>query len=198
MIFLSVGHNKDKQGASYSNNGFTVTEFMLAEKWIELIALLLKEKCVRVPRGTLTEKVKFINDGVNSSKGNHIAIELHFNSFKKWIDLDKDGVVDSNEMIALGKGAETLYMPGSAKGKEFADLVQSQLGHLMKPNRGIKEGWYQMNPKKGADYFLKATRCPAIIVEPEFIDNIEQINQNMSPACHVIAAALLEYSQQNI
>jgi len=189
MIFVSAGHNKNKQGASYSNNGYELTEFMISTKWADLITHILDDKASRVPNGTLTNKVKFIN---NFAEKDSIAIEIHFNSYKKWKDLNGDGVVDAGEMIALGRGSETLYMPNSKAGKDAALTVQANLGHLMKPDRGIKEGWYQMNPSKGADYFLRETDCTALIIEPEFIDNVEEINQNMNAACHVIANALLE------
>jgi len=189
MILVSSGHNKNAQGASYKD----VTEFILAEKWADLIVELLGTNSIRVPNGRLKDKVIFIN---NASQKGDIAIEIHFNSYKKWKDLDGDGIIDAGEMIALGRGSETLYMPNSSSGMRAARIVQDNLGHLMQPDRGIKEGWYQMNPAKGADYFLRKTNCTALIIEPEFIDNLEEINQNMSAACHVIAAALLEVKQQ--
>jgi hypothetical protein len=70
--------------------------------------------------------------------------------------------------------------------------MQEALGHLLPPNRGAKEGWYQMNPAKGPDIFLAKSRCTAIIIEPEFIDNIQKIIINKNAACHVIASTLLE------
>lgn len=185
MKFISCGHNQAKQGASYKD----VTEFILADKWADLIVELLGEDAIRVPNGTLTEKVKFIN---GLQPNGNIAVEIHFNSYKKWKDLNGNGIVDAGEIIALGKGSETLYMPNSIKGKAAAEHMQSHLGRLMQPDRGAKEGWYQMNPDKGADYFLHATNCTALIIEPEFIDNLEEINHNMKTACEVIAAALME------
>ncbi len=62
----------------------------------------------------------------------------------------------------------------------------------MKPDRGIKEGWYQMNPAKGADFFLKRTHCTSLIIEPEFIDNLQVLSQNKYATCAAIATAMLE------
>lgn len=183
MILISAGHNKRRQGATYK----AVTEFILSDKWADLITIFVGDKAVRVPNGTLRDKVKFINETESD-----IAIEIHFNSAKKWKDLNNDGIVDDAELIAIGRGSETLYMPNSVNGKRAAIIMQSNLGHLMQPDRGAKEGWYQMNPSKGADYFLRKTNCTALIIEPEFIHNIKKINQNMKAACTVIASALLE------
>ena len=41
-------------------------------------------------------------------------------------------------------------------------------------NRGAKEGWYRMDPNNGPDAFLAKTKCPAIIVEPFFLDSSEE------------------------
>jgi len=185
VIFVAVGHNKDSQGASYK----AVTEFILAEKWADLIAEILGNKCLRVPNGRLGEKVDFIN-GIKPDKC--IAIEIHFNSYKKWNDLNGNGIIDAGEMISLGRGSETLYHPKSVTGKRAATIMQEHLCPVFKPNRGIKEGYYQLNPAKGVDYFLAKTNCTALIIEPEFIDNITEINQGMKEGCYAIANALIE------
>jgi N-acetylmuramoyl-L-alanine amidase len=185
MIFISAGHHEKSQGAKYKD----VTEYILTTKWADLIALLLGDKGIRVPNGTLKQKMKFIN-GMNFD--NAIAVEIHFNSAKLWKDLNKNGIIDDNEMINVGRGSETLYCPGSKEGERIARIVQSAVGSLFKPDRGIKPGYYQMNPKKGPDFFLEQTNCPALIIEPEFIDNLDVINQNMNAACHLIASTLLD------
>ena len=187
MIFVSAGHNENAQGAEYKD----ITEYILATKWADLITEILGDKCLRVPDGRLKEKVEFINLISNKS----IAIEIHFNSYKKWKDLDGDGIVDAGEMIALGKGSETLYYPRSKTGEEAAMIMQRAMAQIFQPDRGIKEGWYQMNPAKGPDYFLAETKCTSLIVEPEFIDNIEEINQGMHGGCYAIASALIEIEE---
>lgn len=189
MILISAGHHESAQGASYTNNGHTVTEYILATKWADLIASILGGKCLRVPNGTLRQKVTFINERMDKHA---IAAEIHFNSYKKWKDLNGNGIVDTGELIALGRGSETLYLPKSITGRRAGEIMQHALSQVFKPDRGVKEGYYQMNPKKGPDYFLAQTNCTSLIIEPEFIDNIEKINQGMHAGCHSIASALLD------
>ena len=186
MIFISAGHHATAQGAKYKE----FTEYQFTVLWADMIASLLGDKATRVPNGTLKEKVDFINSYETSNKD--IAIEIHFNSFKMWKDQNNNGVVDDGEMINLGRGSETLYYPSSKTGERAAFIIQSALGSLLKPNRGIKEGYYQMNKSKGADFFLAKTRCTSLIVEPEFIDNVDIILSSQDAACTVIASALLE------
>lgn len=190
MIFISAGHHEEKQGASYKD----ITEYQLTVLWADNIAKLIKHSSLRVPNGTLKEKVGFINTAiVNSSPSEkHIAVEIHFNSAKVWRDGNANGVIDDGEMRHVGRGSETLYYPSSKTGKRAASIIQSALGSLMKPDRGIKEGYYQMNKSKGADFFLAKTKCTSLIIEPEFIDNIELILNNEDAACHSIASSLLE------
>jgi len=185
MIFISAGHHKNAQGAKFKE----YSEYFFTSPWADFIAELLEGEAVRVPNGTLKDKVNFINE--TAVKGD-LAIEIHFNSAKLWRDGNANGVIDDGEMVHVGRGSETLYYPSSITGKEAALTVQSALGSLMKPNRGVKEGWYQMNKSKGADFFLTRTRCTSLIIEPEFIDNVLKIQTNKIDACHVIASALLE------
>jgi hypothetical protein len=138
-----------------------------------------------VPSGKLPEKVGFINDlcGLNDVV---CAVEIHFNSGpagRVW-------------------GSETLYYPGSHAGKRMAEHVQSKLGAVFSPDRGAKEGWYKMDRPGIADYhgdvdgdekpdyFLARTRCPALILEPEFIQNATVIRERRDQAINAIASAL--------
>jgi hypothetical protein len=59
-------------------------------------------------------------------------------------------------------------------------------------DRGAKEGWYQMNPQKGPDYFLKATNCTALILEPEFIEHRDRIVGKREDGARAIADAIEE------
>ena len=177
IIALSVGHHADAQGAVYRGT----TEYALALQWIPHIASLIPYP-THIVTGTLKQKVKEINDLDEAV----MAIELHFNSAKE----DDDSL---QGWRYIGKGSETLYYPKSLTGMSLAMNVQKRLGEIMQPSRGIKEGWYRMNPENGADFFLARTKCPAIIVEPEFIHRQPQIHDNATAACSAIARGIIEY-----
>lgn len=158
-IALSAGHYSQAKGAVYND----LVEHDLANIWLDYIFDEYDElhsldkvvfELVFVPPGTLKEKVKFINDNECD-----YAVEIHFNSapgdFKY-------------------TGSETLYMPDSIKGKEFAKLVhEATIDILEVPDRGIKKGLYWSTKEQTNTplYFLRRTRCPAIIVEPEFLQS---------------------------
>ncbi len=168
MILISTGHHSKRRGACFE--GFC--EYDEALLWSSEIAHQLSSSICRVvPPGYLRNKVNYINS-INDSK---LAIEIHFN-----------GAVDSKGN-RIGKGSETLYFPGSEKGKAAAEQIQSSISKLFVPDRGVKEGWYRMDKSRGVDYFLAKTRCVAIIIEPEFIHHRELITSNRVEACKRIA-----------
>jgi len=180
MIIISAGHKLISKGAC---NG-DVCEYDLAIEWIDIISSILETALVPhqvVPTGSLTSKVEFIN--------NHNAIaamELHFNS------------------NVNAKGSETLYYPKSTKGKELSDMVQTgfENADIFQPNRGSKEAWYKMDQPgvvdyvgdvegdEKIDYFVRKTNCTAVIVEPDFISNLDNIDQHQFEGCLTIANAL--------
>jgi len=174
MIFVSAGHYERKQGASFDN----FTEWKEAMKWRDLLVDLLGQASIAVPPISLTSKVTFINNH-NPDDGD-IAVEIHFNS-----------AINSHG-THIGEGSETLYCPGSSKGEIIAEYIQESMRYIWPPSRGVKQGWYQMNPAKGPDYFLRATHCPAIIVEPEFVHHADMIEERRYVGCTALAAALLD------
>lgn len=154
MILISAGHYADKPGAHYAGS----YEYPETTVWAALIMSELQRRhvpCALVPNGRLGEKISFVNKQEKPA----LAIEVHFNS-----DVDH-----------AGTGCETLYCPGSVLGEVAAGFVQARMAGVMGHNRGIKEGWYRLDPARGIDRFLKATKCPALIVEPEFIHNFDLI-----------------------
>lgn len=182
MILVSIGHNPYKKGARYGD----FFEFDEASRWVPLIVNALGSKGMAVPAGKLPDKVDFIN-----AHQPELAIECHFNSFQQWKDLNHDGKMTEDEMFHTGKGCETLYYPGSAKGKKLAMIVQESLSQIFFPDRGVREGYYRENPNNPPDYFLAKTHCPAVIIEPDFIHRKDIIQQNRDAACQAIAGALL-------
>ena len=180
MILVSAGHHKKAQGARWGE----FTEWKQATLWRDLIVRYLGDIGVAVPSTLLRDKVEFIN--ANQAV---CAIEIHFNSAK----------VDGHH---VGRGCETLHYPGSTLGIELAKATHRAVSRHFFPNRGIKEGWYRMDrPGKVGyhgdvdgdetiDYFLKATHCPAVILEPDFIHRINTIEQGRATTCKDIAFEL--------
>lgn len=189
MIFISAGHHPERKGARFKN----YCEHDEAKIWVSELIGLLGDRAKVVPTGLLKQKVEFINR--NKAE---LAIEVHFNSYKKWDDRNKDGIVDEDELIAQGKGCETLYFPGSKLGKILADEVNAAMAQIFFPDRGVKEGWFRMKKDTVADYFLAKTNCPAIIIEPEFIHRIDIIQKNRTAACAGIASTLLDFMEHKL
>lgn len=173
MIFVSIGHYPERPGACFDD----FCEHGQAAQYAGSIMTELGGDMAKiVPIGTLKEKVGFIND---NAKKDDIAVEIHFNSAK---NLGGEHV---------GVGSETLYYPKSTKGLLIATEIQKELGEVFKPNRGAKEGYYQMNKAKGIDFFLARTICTSIIIEPEFIHHKDSILERREEACKLIAKVLM-------
>lgn len=191
-VAVSAGHYAEKQGAVFEG----VTEFDETVPWqFELIAALIDMSAKRgvlaqpfhIDEGTLTEKVKQIN-GLNCD----LAVEIHFNAGG----------------TATTKGCETLFYPGSAAGEAAAVRIQTPLAIAMETkSRGCKPGWYRMD-RPGVvdfygdedgdempDYFLRATNCTALILEPEFLQQIESIREHRAAGIFQISKAIIGLAQ---
>jgi len=174
MIFISAGHHPTKPGAKYDR----FIEHDEACVWVDIIVHKLDGKAIAVPTGFLKDKVEFINSRLMNGD---IAVEVHFNAA-----VDADGK-------NVGRGCETLYYPGSVDGQRLAEKCQEALEDAFPPSRGIKEGWYRMDPKRGPDFFLARTKCPAVIIEPEFVHRFQLIFDNRDDAITLLTIALEEY-----
>ena len=179
-ILVSAGHYPARPGARMGD----FVEHFEAVTWRDLLVAELGDIAAPVPVGVLREKVAHIN-----AAGATLAVEIHFND--AWRDRNGDGTVDDGEHV--GRGSETLYYPGSDEGLALAEAVQAELSAVFPPNRGAKEGWYRMDPKFGPDFFLAKTRCPSVIIEPEFVANAETIRSNRSSGIAVVARAIRGY-----
>src|SRR5687768_17651819 len=109
MIYVSAGHHPSKKGATFED----FTEYDEAMIWVDLIIAYLGDKGVRVPTGVLKDKVNFINKG-----DAYLAIEIHFNS------------ATNSRGDHVGSGSETLYFPGSERGKKLASSVDRKSTRL--------------------------------------------------------------------
>jgi len=177
MIAISAGHYPERPGACYED----FCEHGEAKSW----AIIITDHLIRlgcdarlVPSGVLSKKVEYTN-GCNAD----IAIEIHFNS-----------AVSKGEHV--GEGCETLFYPESQKGAFIAGEIQTALAPGLFRDRGIKPGWYRMNPKKGVDFFLARTKCPAIIIEPDFIHRVNHIQSNREQACELISETLMRIQHE--
>lgn len=149
-ISLYVGHDEKAQGAMWAG----VTEFMLGSALVEYINH--PDICILHDDLDLTDTVSHANKDLDCC----LAAELHFNA----------GGTSKTE------GCETLFCPGSSNGERAARAFQAAYlkneykAHGVETrDRGIKEGWYRMKTNGKIDYFLRRTNMPAIILEPEFI-----------------------------
>ena len=178
MIAISAGHYPNAPGACWEG----ICEHEIAREWVRMICASYRDVFLEVPVGHLRGKVDFIN-----RNDCQMAVEVHFNSAS-----------------GHGNGFETLYCPGSTQGKQCAEIINESLIGIFSPNRGVKEGWYRMdrpgvNDYPGdvdgdekPDYFLRMTKCPAVIVEPEFIHNYYlKILPHETEACEALAKAIL-------
>ncbi len=175
MIFISAGHHPAAPGAKWDR----FIEHDEASIWALIMSNKLDDSGSLVPTGTLQSKVDFINARIMNGD---VAIEIHFNAAR-----DKDNK-------PIGRGCETLYYPGSEAGEHLATLCQDALELCFPPNRGVKEGWYRMDPKRGPDFFLARTKCPAVIIEPEFVHHSEKIIDNREMAIDLMIDNLREFA----
>ena len=170
-IIIFAGHHPARPGASW--NGFN--EHDEAIRWLTLLREFFEEEDLIVgPIGTLRKKTEFINN-----RSPLLCVDLHFNSAPR-----------GNDGEPQGEGCETLYYPGSDLGKQSAGLVQACLGGVFLPDRGSKEGYYRMDPSRGADWFLEKTKSTALIVEPEFIHHKEKIIEKRQQGVEQLALGL--------
>jgi len=181
MILISAGHYPGNPGACFQGT----CEHEEATVWMEMLVAELSKHapCLAVPTGTLPQKVSYIN-----THSPMFAIEIHFNS-----------------SAGKARGFETLHYPGSVQGKLLAIVANDAIAQCFEHNRGVKEGWYKMDAPGVEDYvgdvdgdesphyFLQKTHCPAIIVEPEFIQRLDIIQKNREHVIEVLADALLAY-----
>lgn len=184
IVGLGYAHYPEAMGAQY--RGFS--EHPESIVWTMIVKDVLEKQGIDVvvaPVGRLRQKVEWLN-----KQHPDVAIEIHFNG-------------SHNSKV---NGCETLFHPKSKKGRALAAVVHnSYAGKMNNRDRGIKEGWYRMDRPnvidfegdvdgdERPDYFLAATNCPAIIIEPEFIARIRTITTRRCEAATAIALGIIKY-----
>lgn len=157
-IALVVGHKKSSPGACYTfpekYNRKPLTEFEFNNKLA--CDIERKFKSDNIVEGTVELQVIHRRTYLSlpqdiNEYGPTFIVSMHCNAY--------NGKVS---------GTEVLYYHKSKKGKVLADIFnQNFVKYLGLPDRGIK-------PRSSEDaggYFLRYTNAPAIIAEPFFIDN---------------------------
>lgn len=172
LMMISAGHYPAAPGACFEG----YCEHEEAVRWVSEIAYRYGEGIMIVPTGVLQSKVAFINEHNPA-----FVLEVHFNYATKNVN----GVPEP-----VGRGCETLYCPGSVKGEAAAKIIQGAIAEVFPPSRGVKEGYYRMNRANGPDFLLARTRCPAVIVEPEFMHHKDKIQAQRMEGCIALANAL--------
>lgn len=161
---LSIGHHADQPGK--------LLEFSECAAIAGLISKFMRptgHSLYMIGSGPLEKKIAEVNAGDFD-----FGLEIHLNA-------------------GGGSGCETLYCPGSAKGKLLAMSVQSALVNSLEyRDRGVKEGWYRMDRPGHVDYpgdvdgdenldaILKMTNCPFIIPEPFFLDDPKGVDTSVA------------------
>jgi len=115
----------------------------IAAMIVDLCAPILGLEVSCMPVGTPQQRVRDVND-----LDPEYAVELHLNASR-------------DESV---RGCECLFFPGSERGEELAVHFASYLSEVLHTrNRGVRA--------REDLYFLRATRCPAIITEAEFVSH---------------------------
>lgn len=177
MIIITPGHYNGASGARHPN-GFV--EYPETKTWARMILKNIEPGQGRyVAAQTLPKKAAAINK-LCESNDVKVVLEVHFNA------------AQNSEGEYIGRGSETLYYPGSEVGKAYAEKVQGVLAKYYQPSRGVKEGWYRRRKTSGPLYLLKKTKCPALIIEPDFIHRADLIRQNQAACCKDLAEVLMD------
>ena len=177
-IYVSAGHHPLSKGA-YHGDFWEHDEAVL---WRDELVALLGDKGVAVPvpqvatPGAEAEKAAFINNSDDA----RLAVEIHFNS------------LDTTQTLPSERGCLTYYYPGSGPGRHAAQRVQEVLRQFFPPDLGSHDGYVRMDKTRGIIWFLRETKCMALLIEPQFIDRKEDIQAKRHDCCVALAMVLIE------
>lgn len=187
-VALVAGHNQGAPGACH--NG--VCEYPLTKDMMFRVAGILMDvsgiQVLTHAGGSLEDKVAWVN-----KMAPNLAMEFHYNGCGG----------------CKAEGTETLYDPGSDNGHEAATLIHPFIVEAVGgTDRGIKEGWYHQDKPGRVDYpgdvdgdehrlyFLHKTACPALILEPEFIEQVKPTDvEFFEHVAYAVAEGIIEYAK---
>ena len=178
MVLVSAGHHPSAKGAHHGD----FYEHDEAVLWRDELVTLLGGLGMAVPvpqvasPGAEREKAEFINSAADA----RLAVEIHFNS------------LDTTQTLPSERGCLTYYYPGSQVGRRAAQRVQEALRQFFPPDLGAHDGYVRMEKARGIIWFLRDTKCPALLIEPQFIDRKEDIQAKRSDCCVALATVLIE------
>ena len=182
VVYWSVGHDAKRKGAynaKYDIHEYDVcvelTQYCIEE------ALGLDIESEKVYSDCLGAAIKEINQKANTDD---LAIEVHVNSI----------AAQHADRI---HGCEVEYYQGSERGKKLAKCIQDEmLSHL-----GLRDCKNDARDDLG---FLEKTKCTAIIPEPFFLSNEENVQRfllndrekNLRNIAKTIAIGVLAFIHQ--
>lgn len=178
MIYVSAGHHPLAKGAHHGD----FWEHDEAVRWRDELVVQLGGKGVAVPvpmvasPGAEKEKAGFINSAADA----RLAVEIHFNS------------LDTTQTLPSERGCLTYYYPGSLAGRRMAQRVQRVLRKFFLFDLGAHEGYVRMEKARGIIWFLRDTKCPALLIEPQFIDRQADIQGQRAAVCAALAPVLID------
>ena len=158
-IAIDCGHNPPGDIGALSVDG-KLAEFVEAHKIVSFAYRMLFQKGFEIVN--FAERLKAKVQIVNQAKPN-LAVEVHLNSCG-----------DPKQ-----RGALCLYYP-SQKSRDLSRFILEGIhncsaigivGSALIKKRGVYAGHFRLDPSKPILYFLRKTRCPAVVIEPLFLSS---------------------------
>lgn len=162
-VAIVIGHKEHiAEGAHNPQYGLTEVDFnepLAVAIHMQLVKRNLEARIFR--RKTFYHLVKSINEYKPA-----LAVSLH-----------------ANAGPPTATGTEVLYWHTSQKGKIVAKILSQQLAATLElPLRGIKP----IKERERGWYLLKETKMPAVICEPFFITNTQDLERALVRFSHLI------------
>ncbi len=151
-VFLGVGHGGNDSGAianGQREKDMTLKIANACREYLEDNGISVRMSRYQDENDSVTEEVKECN-----AYGPALAVDIHINA-------------------GGGDGFEIYHTVNGGTGKTLAQNIEAQVKALGQNSRGVK---IRKN-SNGKDYyaFIRTTKCPAVIAELGFIDNLTDL-----------------------